>query len=682
MNLHYHRFRSIQALCLTLSVFLPTVGLNPITVNASQKVPPREKVDSFIIEMINGKATCRGAKPAEVASTLPRPTDVGVPVERLLPQDKSMPYRQNVGSGGLTINLVALSQLQNDANQATVIAAIERSAAVWTGRIKSPVTVTINVDYGPNAPGGGPFGSLVLGSTSSLRTLVDYPGARTNLIAGASGFAESAIYNQLPNSTFVPTDTANGGTVSVNRSVAFALGIPVIAPTNSLVATIGFNKNFSYDFNPDNGIAPGQTDFVAVATHEIGHALGFTSGAGAGPTSEITLWDIFRFRPGATTSSLSTGERIMSIGGSQVYFTSESFIVNNSPTNELELSTGGPDGVFDEGGDGNQSSHWKDDTLIGKFIGIMDPNLSAGVHEVPTENDFLAIEMLGWNLINSVGPPPPPPPPPPPANDNFGNAQTLSGCSGSVAGVNVGATHEVGEQQHFPAGGGGNGGGNRSVWYRWQAPASGTATFRTANSRFDTVLAVYTGSAVGSLLSVAAPSDDISGSDKTSKVSFAVTAGTTYRIVVDGYDNDSGGDFGPLALTWETTNCSVASPPQILLEQSGPVADQAAVFDSVLWLRDPFLVLNPANLLYPASDLNTRVAIFVANLPDGPVTVNLVDSNNQSYNITPQDVHGFTDLEFNQVTFRLPSGLPVGTCRVKVISQGQESNTATFRIRI
>jgi hypothetical protein len=61
MNLHYHRFRSIQALCLTLSVFLPTVGLNPITVNASQKVPPREKVDSFIIEMINGKATCRGA---------------------------------------------------------------------------------------------------------------------------------------------------------------------------------------------------------------------------------------------------------------------------------------------------------------------------------------------------------------------------------------------------------------------------------------------------------------------------------------------------------------------------------------------------------------------------------------------------------------------------------------------
>jgi hypothetical protein len=105
MNLHYHRFRSIQALCLTLSVFLPTVGLNPITVNASQKVPPREKVDSFIIEMINGKATCRGAKPAEVASTLPRPTDVGVPVERLLPQDKSMPYRQNVGSGGLTLLL-------------------------------------------------------------------------------------------------------------------------------------------------------------------------------------------------------------------------------------------------------------------------------------------------------------------------------------------------------------------------------------------------------------------------------------------------------------------------------------------------------------------------------------------------------------------------------------------------
>src|SRR5689334_20293531 len=94
MKLYYHRFRSFQALCLALSVFLPATGLTSIRVNAATyfqtaKKAPSENVDSFIIEYVNGKSTCREATPAEVPSTLPRPTDVGVPVERLLPQTKA-----------------------------------------------------------------------------------------------------------------------------------------------------------------------------------------------------------------------------------------------------------------------------------------------------------------------------------------------------------------------------------------------------------------------------------------------------------------------------------------------------------------------------------------------------------------------------------------------------------------
>jgi hypothetical protein len=129
------------------------------------------------------------------------------------------------------------------------------------------------------------------------------------------------------------------------------------------------------------------------------------------------------------------------------------------------------------------------------------------------------------------------------------------------------------------------------------------------------------------------------------------------------------------------TNCTVVPPPQILLEQQGPVADQAAAFDSALWMRDPFLVVNPGNLIFPVSDRNTRVAIFVANMANvSSVTVNLIDSNNQSYDIPSQDVHFMTDFDFAQVTFRLPDNLPPGTCHVKVISQSLASNTATFRI--
>ena len=61
-------------------------------------------------------------------------------------------------------------------------------------------------------------------------------------------------------------------------------------------------------------------------------------------------------------------------------------------------------------------------------------------------------------------------------------------------------------------------------------------------SSFDTLLAVYTGSSVSPLTAVAGGSNDDSpaGGTTTSKVTFAVTAGTTYQIAVDGYGGVSG----------------------------------------------------------------------------------------------------------------------------------------------
>ncbi|MGI8758064.1 MAG: hypothetical protein ACR2K0_02030, partial [Acidimicrobiales bacterium] len=125
-----------------------------------------------------------------------------------------------------------------------------------------------------------------------------------------------------------------------------------------------------------------------------------------------------------------------------------------------------------------------------------------------------------------------------PANDAFAGGQVISGASGSVAGSNVEATKEPGEPDHA-----GNPGG-ASVWYRWTAPATGSARFDTAGSSFDTTLAVYTGSSVSTLAPLA--SNDNASGDFTSALNFPATAGAEYRIAVDGFS----GATGSVVLNW------------------------------------------------------------------------------------------------------------------------------------
>jgi hypothetical protein len=125
-----------------------------------------------------------------------------------------------------------------------------------------------------------------------------------------------------------------------------------------------------------------------------------------------------------------------------------------------------------------------------------------------------------------------------PANDHLADAQTLEGASVAVNGITFDATKETGEPAHAGSAGG------ASVWYRWQAPASGTVTIDTFGSAFDTVLGVYTGSSIGALAEVAANDDQAAPDVLTSKATFPVSAGTTYRVAVDGFE----GEVGSLAL--------------------------------------------------------------------------------------------------------------------------------------
>lgn len=133
----------------------------------------------------------------------------------------------------------------------------------------------------------------------------------------------------------------------------------------------------------------------------------------------------------------------------------------------------------------------------------------------------------------------------PPANDDFANAEVLTGSSGTVTGNSAEATREAGEPAII---GEFNGIGQRSIWYSWTAPPVATATFTTLGSAFDTLMGVYTGS-LGALVKVA-DNDDASGSTNTSKVTFAPVGGVTYKILIDGWSGAS----GPSQLNWTTVS--------------------------------------------------------------------------------------------------------------------------------
>ncbi|PYT00096.1 MAG: hypothetical protein DMF63_09000 [Acidobacteria bacterium] len=152
-----------------------------------------------------------------------------------------------------------------------------------------------------------------------------------------------------------------------------------------------------------------------------------------------------------------------------------------------------------------------------------------------------------------------------PANDNFGNAQVLSGIRITVAGNNVEATKETGEPQHAQNPGG------KSVWFKWTAPMSRVMSISTSrtSSNLNTLLGVYIGSAVNSL-SVQALGDDISfPANVKSRALLTATGGETYYIAVDG----SSVDGAPSVSGSFQLDISPAFPVQALDQDGDGITD-------------------------------------------------------------------------------------------------------------
>lgn len=199
-----------------------------------------------------------------------------------------------------------------------------------------------------------------------------------------------------------------------------------------------------------------------------------------------------------------------------------------------------------------------------------------------------------------------------PSNDNFANAPTIGGFAGVLSGSTVGATRQAGEPEHLGFASG------HSVWYFWTAPATRGFAFFTENSSFDTVTGIYTGNSVSSLTRIVVDDDSgTGGSGLESRAQFSATAGTTYRIVVDGFADAS----GTFTLRWgEAAGAPIITSPRVA---SGTVGQQF-IYQLEASDADARAASNlPSGLSY-----NTTLnAIVGSPAQAGTFSVNLLASN-------------------------------------------------------
>lgn len=302
---------------------------------------------------------------------------------------------------------------------AQMMTGFQQAGALWSSVFNDPITMNVRINAAALPTGQ-------IGSTSNFFDPYTYTSVRTAMLNDRTSGRDQTSTSNLqagpnismyinrtannPNGVVSATpyfDTGAGGpgqagpennnTIRITSANAKALGL---IPGNSagMDATITMTTLQGYDFDRSNGINASQVDFVGVAAHELGHALGFMSGVdvldgnGNAPGLNdnqlrfVTPLDLFRY------SSRSIG-----VGGGLgvIDWTADStvkfFSVDGGATPLALFSNGA-----NFGGEGTEASHWKNNQ--NPIIGIMDPSVAVGELLVISDNDLSAFDVIGYNL--------------------------------------------------------------------------------------------------------------------------------------------------------------------------------------------------------------------------------------------------------------------------------------------
>jgi hypothetical protein len=309
------------------------------------------------------------------------------------------------------------------------------ATAYWASVLTDDVNITLNIGFsslGPNILGStgssravglnsdiysalngdrsSTLDNSAVGSLRPLTTVTTGPNAGESAISMIVNQGTSGGQLYSDRATRLDNDnSANNIGLAVNTSVMKALGFSVDSNGDAFEQPDGditFSSDFTFDFNPSDGVAAGQIDFIGVAIHEIGHALGFVSGVDDydyftrnqaavnrdGILDDYVVastLDLFRYSAaGQLDWSTSSADKYFSIdGGATKLFGNASFSLGA------------------RNGDGNQASHWKEPdqaTPCENFVGIMNPYICGGLEDDITAADLAAFDAMGWDIAFDV----------------------------------------------------------------------------------------------------------------------------------------------------------------------------------------------------------------------------------------------------------------------------------------
>jgi Ca2+-binding RTX toxin-like protein len=293
---------------------------------------------------------------------------------------------------------------------AQVLMAFTEATSYWTSLFSN--TANINITIGFRDLGAG-----ILAQNVAERSNFAYADVYNALFANQtsaddfnsasnlqSGSAFSLLLNRTSNNptgsgsitSYLDNDgDANNTTIRVNRANAKALGlISANASGQDAMLILNNNSSLTWDFDPSDGISFGAYDFVGLVAHEIGHTLGFDSGVDvldSNPPAPddgytyVTPMDLFRF----STASTAYGNGVIDWTAST---TDKYFSIDGGTTKLASFATGV------NYGDGQQSSHWKDN--LG--LGIMDPTIALGERIQISALDKQVFDVIGWNLLDTI----------------------------------------------------------------------------------------------------------------------------------------------------------------------------------------------------------------------------------------------------------------------------------------